>query len=391
MAFDIRSGELMNRVLVIFIIILAWPLSALARGSGPTTLGANGNAVSFIRPFASKSVWNTPVANLPGISFTPLGTELNGFTVDISPWIRAGWVGIYYARSSDPTVKLYYNPNTWTNIANGIWKISGNSPTVEAEITAGVTTAWGGYTFNQYSTADVTGSTHTAPPGYHPQQSYYWTPTPKVPISAIPAPGADSHIAVFQPNGWVLETMGTIRMSNGNIVCMYASFTWSYSNGSGFQNGRRASMISNYAGVIRNGELTSGTISHAMSVDIGQNALKRQINWPAYSVDMNNRYTGTIPYGALLALPPNLNIATMGLKTPFGRAIAKAAKIYGMYVVDASSTNEFIINSEVAASDLPAYTWSEQCDLTAIVHALQLVTFTAGTDADPILPTSSLH
>jgi hypothetical protein len=150
-------------------------------------------------------------------------------------------------------------------------------------------------------------------------------------------------------------------------------------------------MISNYAGVIRNGELTSGTISHAMSVDIGQNALKRQINWPAYSVDMNNRYTGTIPYGALLALPPNLNIATMGLKTPFGRAIAKAAQIYGMYVVDASSTNEFIINSEVAASDLPAYTWSEQCDLTAIVHALQLVTFTAGTDADPILPTSSLH
>jgi hypothetical protein len=383
----------MRKVLAI-LIFLAWPLSAWA-GSGtsdnPMTLGAYASAVSTVPPFASTSTWNTPVANLTGTSFTSLGAQLSGFNAAISPWPQAGWVSIYYAQSSDPTVQIYYNPNIWTNIANGTWLISGNSPTVEAKIMAGATTTWGGHTFNQYSTADVTGATCVAPANYHAQTSNYWTPTPQVPASAIPSPGADSHMAVFQPNGWALETMGTIRLSNGNIVCMYASYTWPESYGTGFQNGRRASMIPNYAGVIRNGELISGTISHALSVDIGQNALKRQINWPAYTVDMNNSYSGAIPYGALLALPSSLNISTLGLTTPLGVAIANAAKTYGMYVVDASSNNEFVINSEVAASDLPGWSGPAQADLAAIMNVLQLVTFTPGADDSPLTPPTKLQ
>jgi hypothetical protein len=340
-------------------------------------LSGTGLAPSTTAPFASSSTWKTPVANLTGALFTSLGSALSGTITNptISPWPKAGWVSIYSAQSSDPVVQLYFNPDAWTNIANGAWLNSGNSPAVEAAIMAGSSTTWP-TTWNQYSTADVTGVTQVAPSSYHSQQSNYWSATPNVPATAVPAFGADGHMTVFQPNGWALETMGTIRLSNGNIACMYASYTWPGSNGTGYQNGRRASMVPNYAGLIRNGELASGTIAHALAVSLPENAIKRQINWPAYAVDMSNSYSGAVPYGALLALPPSLNISTLGLTTPLGSAIANAAKTYGMYVVDATAPGTFIVDTEVAASDLPGWSGPEQADLTAIIKALQLVAFT---------------
>ena len=42
---------------------------------------------------------------------------------------------------------------------------------------------------------------------------------------------------------------------------------------------------------------------------------------------------GSIPYGALLALPPNVNIDALGLSEP-GRRLAQAMRDYGMYVTD---------------------------------------------------------
>jgi hypothetical protein len=47
-----------------------------------------------------------------------------------------------------------------------------------------------------------------------------------------------------------------------------------------------------------------------------------------------------------------------------------------MYVVDATAPGTFIVDTEVAASDLPGWSGPEQADLTAIIKALQLVAFT---------------
>src|SRR5512132_2837040 len=45
------------------------------------------------------------------------------------------------------------------------------------------------------------------------------------------------------------------------------------------------------------------------------------------------RSLGIIPYGALLALPPSVNIAGLGLSEP-GRRLAAALQNYRTYVVD---------------------------------------------------------
>jgi hypothetical protein len=225
---------------------------------------------------------------------------------------------------------------------------------------------------------------------YHSQQNYYWTSTPNVPTSAVPAAGADGHLAVFQPNGWVLETFATIRLSNGNIVCGYAGYTWPQTNGSGFQSGRRATMIPNYAGVIRNGELTSGIIRHALALSLPQGAIKRQISWPAYAVDTSNNYSGTlIPFGALLVIPPSTTNSDLGIKTPLGAAIANAARTYGAYVVDSTAPGTSIFDTEVAASDLPSWSGLAEDDLQSIMNALELAIFTPGTDSVPMSQTST--
>jgi hypothetical protein len=295
----------------------------------------------------------------------------------------AGWVAIYSAHITDPIVHVFYSPHAWTNIANGTWLNSGNSPRREADITTDATEAWP-TTWNNYSTSDVRGEVLIAPIAYHHQQDYYWTSAPHIPISAKPAIGADGNMAVFQPNGWVLETFATIRLSNGDIVCGYAGYTWPYSNGSGFQNGRRATMIPNYAGVIRKGEFSSGTIHHALALSVPQAAIMRRISWPAYAIDMNNSYSGTtIPFGALLAVPAHITNKMLGITTRLGREIADAARTYGAYVVDSTADGTSIFDTEVAATDLPPWSEPAKADLQSIVNALQLVTFTPGIDSVP--------
>ena len=52
--------------------------------------------------------------------------------------------------------------------------------------------------------------------------------------------------------------------------------------------------------------------------------LKREAVWPAYAFDRDSGYSGTVPMGALLAIPPSVDIDQLGL-SPLGRVIARAA------------------------------------------------------------------
>ena len=66
--------------------------------------------------------------------------------------------------------------------------------------------------------------------------------------------------------------------------------------------------------------------------------LQNKIVWPAISTDWFCKSrpelcSGNIPYGALLALPPSVNIAGLGLSEP-GRRLAAALQNYGTYAVD---------------------------------------------------------
>ncbi len=109
--------------------------------------------------------------------------------------------------------------------------------------------------------------------------------------------------------------------------------------------GSSASGVAGMFGLLRGHEVNSaGTkIEHAVQIALDARGkcgmmLKDQVVWPASSTDgfCGGSYCrGQIPYGALLAIPPSVNIASLGLSEP-GRRLAQAMQNYGVYVVDNS-------------------------------------------------------
>jgi hypothetical protein len=113
---------------------------------------------------------------------------------------------------------------------------------------------------------------------------------------------------------------------------------------SGERLGTSASGVAMMFGLLRGHEInTPGyRIGHALQIALprlpGQPMmLSRQVVPPATNTDgsakQGGNNTGNIPYGALLALPPSVNISKLGLSEP-GRRLAEAIRDYGMYVVD---------------------------------------------------------
>lgn len=330
----------------------------------------------FLRPFTPASPWNTPLAAYRSVSYQPTNAlralAAPAFSA-FSPWLEANWVSVHQAKSSDPVVSLYYHPDAWEKVSTGTWKRWGNSVQVEAQIRAGMTQTWAGYDANQYSTTDPNG--FTLPPVFKRREDPYWSLTAHVPIDALPPPDADGLMAVFQPNGKVLELIAAIRLSNGDLVSLFASYTDPFSDGAGTANGRRASMVPSYAGVIRRGELASGRIEHALCLALGPEALAHEIRWPAIAMDRNPiDYRGTIAMGTLLALPAALDVDQLGLHTREGRVVAEAAQEYGLFVVDRSGPRAFVLCTEQGAADVPAYSSTLESDLRRIRDALQVVT-----------------
>lgn len=126
--------------------------------------------------------------------------------------------------------------------------------------------------------------------------------------------------------------------------------------------GVSASGVAMMFGLLRGDEInTSGRrIEHALQIVIPAQPncnimLSRDIQPPATTRDghalQGGNNTGNIPYGALLALPRNVDIAGLGLSEP-GRRLAQAIQSYGIYVVDtggcgngAVRTDQFVNSS----------------------------------------------
>ena len=122
--------------------------------------------------------------------------------------------------------------------------------------------------------------------------------------------------------------------------------TWSTkSSGQGARLGVSASGLPGLFGIIRGHEVnTPGyKIEHALQISLSHdgtcgNQLQNKVVWPAISTDWFCKSrpelcSGNIPYGALLALPPGVNTAGLGLSEP-GRRLAAALQNYGTYAVD---------------------------------------------------------
>jgi hypothetical protein len=111
--------------------------------------------------------------------------------------------------------------------------------------------------------------------------------------------------------------------------------------------GTSASGVAGMFGLLRGHEVNVAgyKIQHALQMALDAQGkcgmmMKNQVVWPATYTDgfcksNSSMCRGQIPYGALLAVPPGVNIDSLGLSEP-GKRLAKALQDYGVYVVDNS-------------------------------------------------------
>ena len=110
-------------------------------------------------------------------------------------------------------------------------------------------------------------------------------------------------------------------------------------------------------GLVRCEELKRARIPHAIAMVLSPTQMRaghsiaEQSVWPATNVDNggSNPYSGLVPMGALIAIPPEVDIGKLGL-TRSGLALARAFQQFGGYVVD-TAPNTFALASVEAGCD----------------------------------------
>jgi hypothetical protein len=159
----------------------------------------------------------------------------------------------------------------------------------------------------------------------------------QMPAGSTAAQGSDKHLHVIQPDGRTLYESWLTNGSGTNWTSGYLVRTDLQGPGMG-QGGVRAYGGSAIGGLIRNWELNGGGIRHALAIGAPDGILRRGQVWPATVEDGNsNTYYGQVPMGSLAAIPPSVDIASLGL-SPQGRMIAQALQDYGAYLVDRAGT-----------------------------------------------------
>jgi len=211
----------------------------------------------------------------------------------------------------------------------------------------------------------------------------------RIPDSAVPpASPWDRHTMVLDPDGstvWELTLSSKNTTTNnwsaqdlrrysargdgygktpyGNVIQDNDPRHWHTASGSG---------IFLFGEPIRSGELRNG-IKRALHVRIGEYlANNTAFKWPASRIEVGggggNVYTGT-----LLAIPPNVNLNSLGLETPEGLVVGRAMQLYGVYVTDsAGPTYSIIFNLDYnAAKESPGASLNR--DLKKLIFQTKIV------------------
>ena len=156
----------------------------------------------------------------------------------------------------------------------------------------------------------------------------------RIPSSATPDPQGDAHMHVISPDGLtVYEQWLMARTSSTTFSCGYEVTTSLYSDG--LNGGVRAYGGSAIGGLIRKHEIANRHIPHPIAFAIQGAQLKQGWVWPASTEDGDSAssYTGQAPMGTLVAIPPAVDITTLGLNAD-ALALARAFQDYGGYVTD---------------------------------------------------------
>jgi hypothetical protein len=267
---------------------------------------------------------------------------------------------------------VLYNVNAWNNIASGKWKRSGNGAAIDAQILATSSPLFpsGGNVYSSQS------ASQWALPTYFDELVNPPNPPAYIfaPVAAVPAAGTDGPMAIFQPDGTVFESYATIRLGSGQIVAMQYHIVDSRGDGSGYANGTTASMLPVFAGVIRNSDLANGLIDHAMKIIVPAALLSPAYVMPALAFDRNPSYSGHLPMGARLAIPPTVNLKSLGLTTPVGKMIAAAAQAFGFIVADqGGGANTIMVEAGATSNGVNLYDPRVNRDIQMIMSVVETV------------------
>ena len=294
-----------------------------------------------IKPGARNAIWNQKLS--PSHTYTAANSTFNGLSLGIAQYNGANCgYPVYYAKSTDPIVNVMYCSASFSEVSGGTWARYGNSASLETNIMAAssndfASTPNGAASRFNYSTSSTgSPSTWTLPSGINVAGANPASGALQVhcPAGVVPCLDADGHITVYQPNGYVLECYAAIILSTGVICCGNCNLTDPGSALDGHQGGMTASLLSNYAGLIKQSDINAGVIAHAMAICIPATQLGNSIVYPAVTVDRNNSYGGTYGQGTRFAIPQSVNLTAHSFDSTQGKMIATAAQQYGFITVD---------------------------------------------------------
>ncbi|USH45024.1 minor tail protein [Gordonia phage Camerico] len=169
----------------------------------------------------------------------------------------------------------------------------------------------------------------------------------RVPYDPVISTGTDLSLRVIDGR-WAIDSWKTTKVNDYAYTGEFVTRTDLL--GTGRNAGTRAARFPTAGGLIRAHELGKCYIPHALCISIPAESLKRGFVWPAAAEDAPSLiYTGQVPMGSFFAIPPNVDINTLGLSQE-GFALAECLQNYGMYVGDQSGSAAISVDGEAAVS-----------------------------------------
>ncbi len=164
-----------------------------------------------------------------------------------------------------------------------------------------------------------------------------------LPPGAAPSPGKDAHLVLYQPSSDRLWEFWHLRRVGSGWAASWGGAFDHASEASGVYGphawpgatafwGASASSLSIAGGLITLADLNHGWIDHALSMSLPQVRAHVYAS-PARRTDGNSEDPLTLPEGAHLRLPADLDLAALHLPH-LTMMMAEAAQHYGIYIRD---------------------------------------------------------
>lgn len=179
---------------------------------------------------------------------------------------------------------------------------------------------------------------------------------PRWPAGVLPASGSDGHADLVDPQAGIIHSFFQLKKVGDDWRAQ--QYAWTRLDGRGWGDpahyfqGARAAGVPTMGGLIRSHEIEDGEplYHHALAMSLTFSGLSPSTGYifPATSADRGfEQNKGQIPEGALLMLPPDFDIRSLGDLSM--RKIGETLKRYGGYVVDRNHGTPFCIYAEIGA------------------------------------------